>query len=234
MNWTDNKTVISPNKKHVISFGEMQEQAMGGAYYCPIFIENRDAGEKILLHERNTGNAVFKGNNAVFFPIWVRNNEDFLMQQLAFYDLKKSRISVFEKLYNFIEIKAIHDNTIQAIESPHWQPKDVDIDIKTEKIEKSMSWTKIDSDIVAIKQRLSLATGGNWYYFLEGRDHESGSSFIMTNVPNREDWRNPNRGEDLEIIGATHADNEFIAHARQDIPMLLAEIERLKGLINKK
>ena len=185
------------------------------------------------MHERNTGNAVFQGNNAVFFPIWVRNDEDFLMQRLAFYDLKKSRISIFEKLYNFIELKAIKGNTIQAILSPHWQPKDIEIDIKNEKVEKSMSWTKIDSDIVAIKYRLWSATGGNWYYFQEGRDHESGSSFIMTNVPNREDWRNANRGEDLEIIGATHADMEFIAHARQDIPILLAEIERLKALINK-
>ena len=84
--------------------------------------------------------------------------------------------------------------------------------------------------MAAIKARLLNATGGNWFYFLEGRDHESGSSFIMTKVEKREDWRNPNRGEDFEISGATHADMEFIAHARQDIPMLLAEIERLKSL----
>jgi hypothetical protein len=228
-----NKTVVSPNKKHAISFGKMHEQAMGGAYYCPIFIENLDDGEKILLHERSTGNAVFKGNNAVFFPIWVRDEKDFLMQRLAFFDLKKSRISIFEKLYNFIEIKAIKGNKIQAIENPHWHPKNIEIDIKTETIEKSMPWTKIDSDIVAIKQRLLLATNGNWYYFQEGRDHTSGSSFIMTNVPNRADWHNSNRGEDFYINGATHADNEFIAHARQDIPMLLGEIERLNNSKNK-
>ncbi len=224
----DNKKVVSPNKKHVISFGEMMEQSMGGAYYCSIYLNYTEGSSPLMLHERNTGNAVWKGNSAIFFPIWV-NTDKGLMQQLAFYDLKKSRISIFDTLYNFVEIKSIKGNVIEAIDSPHWQPKDITIDIKNEKVEKTMSWTKIDTDIVAIKQRLLAATGGNWYYFLEGRDHTSGSSFIMTNVPNRDDWKNPNRGEDLEISGATHADMEFIAHARQDIPMLLAEIERLKN-----
>ena len=225
-----NNTIISPNFQHEISFGASEEQSMGGAYYCPIFIKNTEGSPKMLLHERSIGNAVWKGSNAVFFPIWVRTDKG-LMQQIAFYDLKKSRISIFERLYNFVEIKAIKGNLISAIESPHWQPKNIVIDIKNEKVEKTISWAQIDSDITAIKNRLLNATGGNWYYFQEGRDHTSGSSFIMTNVENQDDWNNPNRGEDLEISGATHADNEFIAHARQDIPLLLAEIERLKALI---
>ena len=37
-----------------------------------------------------------------------------------------------------------------------------------------------------------------------------------------------NRGEDIELFGATIDDQDFIAHARQDIPKLLAEIESLK------
>jgi hypothetical protein len=90
----------------------------------------------------------------------------------------------------------------------------------------------IDGEIIGMKNRLQLATGGNWYAFIEGRDHTGGSHFIMTNVKSREDWHNPNRGEDIESSGATLADLDFIAHARQDIPMLIAEIERLKGLLN--
>ncbi|MFM2268652.1 MAG: hypothetical protein RL757_2093 [Bacteroidota bacterium] len=228
-----NKTIISPDKKHVICFGELEEQRMGGAYYCPISIKNT-GGESfsLLLHERNTGNAVWKNNHQVYFPIWI-SIESNLMQQIACYDLKKSQITIFETQYAFIELKAVKQNFIHAIYSPHWQPKDMIIDIKTEKIEQKMSWTQIDEEIIAIKNRLYAAAGGNWYYFLEGRDHTSGSSFIMTNVPNRDDWKNENRGEDLEIMGATHADNEFIAHARQDIPFLLAEIERLKKLLHK-
>jgi len=37
--------------------------------------------------------------------------------------------------------------------------------------------------------------------------------------------------EDLRILGGTIADQVFIAHARQDIPLLLDEIERLQALI---
>ena len=32
-----------------------------------------------------------------------------------------------------------------------------------------------------------------------------------------------NRGNDIEIIGATVEDQDFIAHARADIPLLLNE-----------
>lgn len=74
-------------------------------------------------------------------------------------------------------------------------------------------------DMHAIRQRCDQATPGPWKSFVEGRDHDSGSSFIMTS------------GGDIELIGASVADQEFIAHARQDIPQLLAEIQRLKAMI---
>jgi hypothetical protein len=70
-------------------------------------------------------------------------------------------------------------------------------------------------DLPAIRERCSRATAGPWKSYLEGRDHTSGSNFIMTS------------GEDIELLGATEADQDFIAHARQDIPLLLAEIDRL-------
>jgi hypothetical protein len=73
-------------------------------------------------------------------------------------------------------------------------------------------------DMEAIRQRCNQATPGPWKSYVEGRDHDSGSSFIMTS------------GEDIELLGASVADQDFIAHARQDIPQLLAEIERLKAM----
>ena len=74
-------------------------------------------------------------------------------------------------------------------------------------------------DMVAIRHRCDQATPGPWKSYVEGRDHDSGSSFIMTG------------GEDIELIGASVADQDFIAHARQDIPQLVAEIRRLKAII---
>jgi hypothetical protein len=77
-----------------------------------------------------------------------------------------------------------------------------------------------DENIQEIRKRCGKATPGPWRSFVEGRDHTSGSSFIMTG--------GAVRGEDIELSGATIEDQDFIAHARQDIPLLLEEIERLK------
>jgi hypothetical protein len=78
-------------------------------------------------------------------------------------------------------------------------------------------------ELEAIRRRCENATPGPWRSFVEGRDHTSGSSFIMTGI-------DENRGNDIELSGATTADQDFIAHARQDIPLLLAEIARLKAV----
>lgn len=77
-----------------------------------------------------------------------------------------------------------------------------------------------------IRLRSQKATLGPWKSFIEGRDHASGSSFIMTGVGEA-------RTNDIELTGASDADQDFIAHARQDIPRLLDEIARLKKLKTK-
>ena len=74
-----------------------------------------------------------------------------------------------------------------------------------------------DNELSAIRERAEKATKGPWKAFVEGRDMECGSSFIQT------------QGEDIELLGATEADYDFIAHARQDIISLLDEIEKLRA-----
>ena len=76
-------------------------------------------------------------------------------------------------------------------------------------------------ELEQIRQRCLAATPGPWKSYVEGRDHNSGSNFIMTGL-------GQNRGNDIELIGATVADQDFVACARQDIPRLLDEIERLR------
>lgn len=77
-----------------------------------------------------------------------------------------------------------------------------------------------------IRERSATATPGPWKAFLEGRDHQSGSDFIRTG-------EGATRGEDIEMSGAAPADYDFIANARQDIPRLLEEIERLRELLGR-
>lgn len=73
-------------------------------------------------------------------------------------------------------------------------------------------------ELEEIKKRWEASTPGPWESFIEGRDHTSGSDFIRTSK------------NDIELSGASFADQDFIANAKQDIPRLIAEIELLWGI----
>jgi hypothetical protein len=90
-------------------------------------------------------------------------------------------------------------------------------------------------ELQKIKDRCNATSIAPWVASIEGRDHESGSSFIMTGIPVGEDIWQKKRGEDIYIAGGTNADLDFMANARQDIPELIAEVEKLqsKGTQNK-
>ena len=76
-----------------------------------------------------------------------------------------------------------------------------------------------DAAIAEIEVRLSETTPGPWVSYIEGRDHTSGSSFIQT------------ADDDIYLLGASTADQDFIASARQDIPRLLHEVRLLRQLL---
>jgi hypothetical protein len=82
-------------------------------------------------------------------------------------------------------------------------------------------------EIQEIRARCDRASPGPWISMIEGRDHTSGSNFIMTGAPG-------DRGEDIELTGATTHDQDFIAHARQGVPRLVDEILRLRDLLAAK
>jgi hypothetical protein len=71
-----------------------------------------------------------------------------------------------------------------------------------------------------IESRCLAATKGPWQSFIEGRDHLSGDSFIRTGGMD---------SPDLYLAGGTLQDQDFIAHARQDIPRLVAEVRNLQA-----
>jgi len=78
-----------------------------------------------------------------------------------------------------------------------------------------------EEELIQIEHRANSAQPGPWKAYIEGRDHDSGSSFIMTGTEHQ-------RGEDIEMYRATIADYDFIANARQDITRLIDEIRKLK------
>lgn len=83
-----------------------------------------------------------------------------------------------------------------------------------------------DEELDAIQARCDAATPGPWRSLIEGRDHTSGCDFIMTGIESA-------RGPDIELTGATKADQDFIAHARQDVSRLLKEVRHLRKLLKR-
>jgi hypothetical protein len=81
-----------------------------------------------------------------------------------------------------------------------------------------------DEEIGEIEMRCNAATSGPWQSFIEGRDHLAGDDFIRTGGLD-------DSSPDIYLIQATHADQDFIAHARQDIPTLIAQVRLLKASI---
>lgn len=78
-----------------------------------------------------------------------------------------------------------------------------------------------EDDLARILARAQAARPAPWISYVEGRDHTSGSNFIMVGPPEA-------RGEDIELKGGTAPDQDFIAAARQDVPNLIAEVRRLR------
>lgn len=76
--------------------------------------------------------------------------------------------------------------------------------------------------IKTIAERADAASRVPWVPSIEGRDHTSGSSCVVT------------ADVAIDFDGATDNDIEFIAHARQDVPYLVSELRRLASLLEKK
>ncbi|WP_292213054.1 hypothetical protein [Mesorhizobium sp.] len=81
-------------------------------------------------------------------------------------------------------------------------------------------------ELQEMETRAAAAQAGTWKSWVEGRDFLSGSNFIQTG-------QGADRGEDIEMTGATVADQDFMAAARQDVPRLIAEVRRLRSLLNR-
>jgi hypothetical protein len=81
-----------------------------------------------------------------------------------------------------------------------------------------------EAELAEIEHRAEQASPAPWESFIEGRNHQSGASFIR--VGGRSD--DPDMYVTRERIPASVEDLDFIAHAREDIPRLVAEIRRLR------
>src|SRR5512140_2958011 len=84
-----------------------------------------------------------------------------------------------------------------------------------------------EDELDAILRRCAATTAGPWRSMVEGRDHLAGDSVIVTGPPD-------DPGPDIYIQGGIIADaQDFIAHAKQDVPILVAEVRRLRAEVER-
>ena len=77
-----------------------------------------------------------------------------------------------------------------------------------------------ERDLELMERRSQAATPGPWISFVVGRDLEAGLNCIEVGYY-----------DVMEVIGASAADQDFIAGAREDVPRLIKEVRRLRAEI---
>jgi hypothetical protein len=87
-----------------------------------------------------------------------------------------------------------------------------------------------DTELDEIERRCTAASKAPWQSFIEGRDHWGGDNFIRVGgLDDNEPDMYISRTTSAGLKPAAAEDLDFIAHARQDIPRLVAEIKRLRA-----
>jgi hypothetical protein len=87
-----------------------------------------------------------------------------------------------------------------------------------------------DAELDEMDRRVGAASPAPWESFVEGRNHESGDSFILIGGL---DDTSPDMYVTHDGAPAPAGDLDFIAHARQDVPRLVAEVRRLRALLQE-
>lgn len=82
-----------------------------------------------------------------------------------------------------------------------------------------------DAELDSIEQRAQAASPGPWVAYIEGRDQECGSDFIMIGGDERNEDMYLSRNE----VRVSDADLDFVAGARHDVPRLVMEVRRLRA-----
>lgn len=81
-----------------------------------------------------------------------------------------------------------------------------------------------DEELERIERRSAAATEGPWFSYVAGRDDEASVDYIELGQCNELGCCKM-----IELSGASAADQEFIANARQDLPRLLQEVRILRA-----
>jgi hypothetical protein len=187
------KPNLSPNGKYSIVYGEESEQAMGGAYRASCFLWQK--GHPVFeIHERAAGLGIWtEDSQMMYFPIWFNDTLGYLKQRLAGYDLKQEKLIVFKEEYGVLSLQKIENKTIFATLSPLFQPKEIELNLDSLKIESI--------------QELAFKKHEDYYDFQHPVLHQDG--VIYNNEPNAQIY------VQYCIRGHVNAENDKVFYQKQ-------------------
>jgi hypothetical protein len=109
--------------KHCV-LGEVLDGHMGGAYFAPLYIWIK--GNPVQeIHPRCGGFPVWSKNSvSVFFTIWSNSKEGYLQMHLAKYHTQQQKLTIYEDTFEYIELKAIDEETITVTRNVFETPAD--------------------------------------------------------------------------------------------------------------
>lgn len=81
-----------------------------------------------------------------------------------------------------------------------------------------------EADLDQIERLIDAATPGPWFSYRVGRDAEAATNYVETGTCNE-----LGTFRCIEVAGASEADQDFIASARQELPRLLFEVRVLRA-----
>lgn len=122
--------LISPNQQYKVEFGPLYEIAMGAPLggCCYLLFE----GQKIKLHDWVGGPIIWEETgNKLALPLWTKQRQ----QQLAIFDLVTFELTIFQRMYRVLHLTFFSNGQINGIDSPIYNPIDLQLDINVERID---------------------------------------------------------------------------------------------------
>ena len=137
----NDKKVFSPSGTQKLTYGELNEIAMGAPIggQCFLEIENRP---RIKIYDWCGGPPAWDTDGGlVAIPIWTRK---FLrtVQQIGIVDTLKGELRIFKKTFDVLDIRSFDKGIVYGYDSPIYKTKTLTFDIEKEKIDKILRLVK--------------------------------------------------------------------------------------------
>jgi hypothetical protein len=131
----NDKKAFSPKGTQKLTYGELNEIAMGAPIGGPCYLELGDK-QRIKIHDWCGGPPAWETDgDLVAIPIWTRNILG-TVQQIGIVDTRKGELKIFKKTFDVLDIRSFDKGIVYGYDSPIYKAKTVTFDIEKEKIDK--------------------------------------------------------------------------------------------------